>query len=350
MNSTKLTINDIITYINSNIDNFLEKKPEVLESNSDTDESFYLNILNFNEKEKLTKIGNNLDNILLSINSTFYRYGVIKYVNTFDKKNISFYFSILTFLKQHFNSFSQKQQEEYVLSFITQLSLDIKQSKFKEFNYKNLGWTCKSLLDDINSFDIKASVIRYIADYLYVNIFIFHIENEKIYYSGSLPWIKHKKNIFLLCHKDNNFEPINTDKYNIFGINSDLINFVINKSYLIDILYCDDTNKESKTFKEGNENIDVIYDNLDTNYESDEAINNFEENNNESETENNIKYTISEIEENNKKSYINKYKKMYVSQIREELLKLNISIKINNKLKTKKQMCEDLEKYYNMHV
>ncbi len=134
------------------------------------------------------------------------RYGTI--VN-FSERNISLYFSILFCLFDDFGKMNKKEQETFIDSFIQKLSMDVTRKRlFEKFSYKELKWTQKELRESISKCKNNKIVLRYLADYFNINIFLINIPEDRIYaIYPEEQFNVYKMHIFLTFYEDT-FEPL----------------------------------------------------------------------------------------------------------------------------------------------
>jgi len=384
--NTRITTENLIEYIKSNIEQFnLNLTNEQLSCPTDDTDNYAITVnLNFfplkaNLNTKIDLIGNNLDDILSEINDDFYRIGVLSNINDLEDVDISLYSSILWLLKDGFSNYKNKKQSEYIYEFIKTVKLDSQTDLFDKFCYKSMGWTKTQLLEDIKSEDIKTTVIRYLADYLHVNIFILNVLDGKVYYSGSDGWITYKKNLLLIKHKNNNFEPVYTPTTKFFTTSSKLVSYLLTKPYVVNILQCNFKESTENEFGEESEELDKYISKQTEIVEESETINKFDDDSSDGENseQKEIDYTtmsyvqlkkiaieydinlyflkdgkkkkksksmiIKDIQKNvNKPDYSN-YK---VLQLRELALECGLVIKDGKKYKVKSILLEELDEYF----
>lgn len=365
--SQRISVKELINYVNKNWDHF-DSKESVLVSSDDescinTHSNFYP--LKFNLETKLDSIGNNLDDILSKINEDFRRIGILTNIDDMGDADISLYASILWLLKDGFSNLKRQEQSQCVKDFIKSFKLDSQSIKFEEFGYKSLGWTTKQLLQDIKNGEVGTTVIRYLADYLHINIFILNVTDSKLYYSGSHPWIQYKKNVLLVRHTNNNFEPVFTDQTKIFGVESKLVSFLLMKTHMVDVMYCDMNLNEPKKFKDGEENLENYMIEDDKPLEESEAMNKFDENTDvgnfddsdksDSDNENiqNMVYSTKMNKQDEKSSDSNTLSSMSYDKLQTIAAQNNINIyKVRNGkkiLKNKTQLSNELENITSNH-
>jgi len=306
--------------------------------------------------------------------------------------NISMFKSIILCIDTDFIKLDKCNQEESILSFIEFLKRDIKTETYTLYKYAKLKYTKKNMYDEINSITNSNIIIRYLSDYLYINIFVIDSDNF-VYFTGN-NLILHKKNIILYKH-NGSFYPLCYDNNFIFN-NSPFFKYILSHKLIknvfppIDIKLSNDlqfdlndyfnntqidinTNISNKTnkisFSKIVKNIsfdDIAHNNI--NVDNDETINKFEEIE-ESDSESTIKYNINditemsshedelnEIEEKQTKnkpiilnningliSDLNDYEKMSLKEIQDVAQKYNINIKNGKMFKSKRELCKEID-------
>jgi hypothetical protein len=395
--NTRITTKNLIDYIKLNINQLTDEKclSRNKESNSDVNNNYdsvnkvshNFFPLKVNLDTKLDFIGNDLDDILTQVNEDFYRVGVLSNIDDLEETDVSLYSSILWLLKNDFSDCKRKEQSKYIYEFIKMIKLESQSVSFDKFNYKSMGWTKKQLLEDVKSQDIKTTVIRYLADYLHINIFILNVTDGKLYYVGTDEWVTYKKNLLLIKH-NNNFEPVYTSTNKYFLPNSKLVSFLTSKPYIVNIMNCDFINNTEKEFHEGKDELDnyisdnpKLTDKNNTLNEESEAMNQFEEgtseNSEEDDEDNDLDYSkmsyteikkiasdydihlyyikdgkkkkksksmiIKDIEKNKDKPDYSTYR---VVELRELALECGLNIKNKKKFKLKSVLLEELDEYY----
>jgi hypothetical protein len=283
----KITTDMLIQYVKDNYSNFADKNnQELLLSSSEDNNNDSPNVtaalgsefspLNEGIKRRLdgnNLIGNNLDNLISNMGEKFYRMGSKSFddiVHGRSKKkstqnmNKSVFFSVLWLLKDGFSKEDQFTQSNYIQEFVRKLEHESQNEFFEQSPYKAMGWTKDSLLLDIKKSDVTKTLLRFIADYCHINIFILNVSNGKLYYSGSSPWIYYKKNIILLNHKNSKFEPVFTETDKFFGPESKFTSYLRLRPHFVDVMYCDFKSTEDKNFLigMGNEDVDKYIDEI----------------------------------------------------------------------------------------
>ena len=342
----KVTLDELVNYIIENNNNKNKKKIDLSESYSDSEEEeIFKKPLEYLTKKSIDSFGTNLNDLYFNnLSDKYYHEGCLKEIND---NNISFYYSILFLLiKDRFSALEKKDKINFIEIFIKLLKLDVNSDNFNKF--KNLGWRRESVLNYIKNNEINKILLRYVSEYLHINIFIIDIENQNILFSGENPCIKFKKNLFLLKLDEDNFEPLFSET-KVFTYSSELLKIIESKSYLIKYLYSDLNNNELEEFKLKTNDFGIIFKKreLNTDSENKESLNmincfNKSSDNKSSDKHDNIKF----ISERETEIDLKNIEKMQVKELRELALSNDILIKLNGKLKTKKQLCEEIKEIY----
>ena len=194
--------------------------------------------LGYQSSEKITFLPRN---IIPWFNIKEYQYYHIGVLENFVPRNvdydinISLFASILTCLTSSFSQQPPKIQSDLIHTLIMRLKKDAKK-KFNEFNYRNkdTAFTHHDLINELNNGIIGGNLIRYIADYFHINIFILDIEENEFTFGNIKNFIPFKKSIFLIKYNQNKFEPLFTNKNKYFCYNDDLIEIIIDNINDID--------------------------------------------------------------------------------------------------------------------
>ena len=215
----------------------------------------YMEPLKAGKTERLdgkSVFGGNLDEFVSSTGEKIYRHGVIHETPDMENKNVSFYSSVLHLIKEDFYSITAEEQNSYVKEFVRKVINCSQSVLFERFKYKSLGWSKKSLAADMRGDEITSVIIRFVSDFCHINIFIFDVEKDMLYYSGFNPCIIHKKNIILLRHPDSIFEPLSFRK-KFCNEKSRFMKYIIKKPHLVTLLNCNF--KEPVKKKKSDENV-----------------------------------------------------------------------------------------------
>jgi hypothetical protein len=292
-----------------------------------------INFLNHVEKNDLVKLSyQNVKTIMMlpkelrkifDVDKTKYLHaGVLETINIAGKeRNVSLFSSVLTCLKQSFFSQNQQYQQKLILTLIDCLKADS-----RKFNYRKYGWEKNDMIDCLNRGFIGSNILKFLCDYLYVNIFVLDISSDELKFAGGEEYIPFKKSIFLIHYEKDIFEPLYTDHTKSFSkndeimkkINDNIANF---KCYKL----CDDIDNSLRIVEENISN-DLT--------EDTKEIKEFMEATNEAteEPDKTSKFSTKEL------------KSMKMSELQTLSESLKIDVKLGNKKKTKEQLINEIMK------
>lgn len=185
----------------------------------------------------------------------------IERVGTFDNndKNTSLYFSILYCIFNNFETLDSTKQLDCIDKFQIKLSRDLcLYELYEKFNYDSMGWKKQLLINSIREYKNNKMVIRYLADFLFINIFILNIQDDTLYavYSDE-NFNVHKLNIFLVYYNEL-FEPLVYDKNKLWSHQHDPCKKIFNVDKQLVSQFDDNflENKSSKPLQLGPDNFD----------------------------------------------------------------------------------------------
>jgi len=356
-NTERIHIEDLIQYIEQNKKNI--KQDNVIDLNSFNGNTNDLQKLAFQDVKHIYMFTPILEKIFDAQNDKYLHAGVLKCIIGCDGINISLYSSIITCLKQTFLSQNSQFQQNFIIAFIECLKKNL-----DNFDYKQYKWDKNDLRQNLDNCSSDCRSIKYISDFLCINIFILDIKKDKIIYGGGNEYIPYKKTIFLIYYGDENYEPLYTEHTKFFSIDDKIVKLVRRSLNLVDIFpLCPNI---PQTVSEQEEKLDsyivcqneiVKKDNTDNKYVNNKFIDstdkymmryiqleNDKQNagkkqddiievhpiNSSIETNTKIKYTLKEL----------KVKKL--QEIQEIATTLKIVLTDKNKKKTKDQLIQDI--------
>lgn len=264
---SKITINDIVNYIETNrqfinnlsneIDKLVVQEPEIAK----TQQSVYcMEALQYNISCPVNKLSANLQAIFNSVE--FIRTGSLTYVPVPEEIDISYMSSLITLLVPEFAQMKDEEKIEFIQVCVKKIYRDSREN-FDRFKYAELGWNLKEFMNNVRNFNIGKDLLRYIADFLNVNVFILDCESDSLVYVGEKTFSKYKKNVLLLKIKDKHFEPIYTSDSKFIDHKSFIIKKLMNSRFLVERMDCDFTNdKEEFNFVIGEENLEKYFDSI----------------------------------------------------------------------------------------
>lgn len=222
--------------------------------------------LQFQDLKKINYLPENLANIFGINLDNFHKYlhaGVLQYISHSDGKkiNVSLYSSILVCLKHTFLSQQQQNQELFITKLLNRLKTESIGTKFKFFEYDKLGWNKENLKMSIINGNINPHVIKFVSDYLCINIFILDIQQDKVYFPGD-EYISHRKHIFLLKYPDNTYEPCFTEQSRTFTLNDIMVKNLMQHSKKINTYILLNNFDKNNNFNEQNNEFHEIYEDL----------------------------------------------------------------------------------------
>ena len=252
----RITTKDLFQYIKNNSDTFKYVNCVDLNDTSCVDIIDTLDQLNFQDLKKVNYLPPTLANIFKLNSSSSYKYFHLGVLNLIDKHNVTLFSSIISCLKHTFISYPISQQILFIEKFIKRLASDSKGHKYNMFGYKRYNWKKTDLYNDITNNLFNSNIIKYISDYLHINIFILDIDKDALYFGGGETYVPFKKTIFLLKYKDDSFEPFFTEQLKTFTVNDNIVKIIRNNISVVKC-YILSTNIEfaNITFEETEENL-----------------------------------------------------------------------------------------------
>lgn len=149
-----------------------------------------------------------------------------------DIKNTSLYYSILFCIFNKFEEIDEITQLDYIDKFQTKLIRDLHMyDLFDKYNYHSIGWKKQSLITSLREYKNNKMVIRYLADYLFINIFILDVNNDSIYAVCTDSILDIYKITIFIVYNDGIYEPIMCDKKKLFTFNDNLCKKLFNVDF-----------------------------------------------------------------------------------------------------------------------
>lgn len=226
-NDRKITTEGLIEYIKRNINKIYDI--DAIDLNTVTHvEVNELKKLSFQDVRPVQYLPE-IFNEIFDLNEMKYLHaGVLEKIPNYTA-NISLFSSVIVCVKQSFLSQSLSAQEKDIHTFIECLKNDS-----NKINYKKYGWEKNELYDCIQKGFIGSNIIKYLSDYLCINIFILNISEQKITFGGGDEYVPYRKSIFLIHHGGDSFEPLYTEsgtKY--FLYNDEIMKRIRSKRNLV---------------------------------------------------------------------------------------------------------------------
>ncbi len=205
----RIILNDLISYVLEICKSYKDDSENIYNISTlknDLEESHYT-ILKYGEVSTLGDLPKKLKKIFDPFISDAKRVGVL--ANKGKLINISLLYSILYCIKDNFMDLTNGEKVICIDEFNDKMLSDLySKNLFENYGYKELGWNQKELSNSLIKFKNNIMVIRFLADYLSINIFILSVNEDKIY----AVYPEENYNIFkpsiLLAFYDEVFEPI----------------------------------------------------------------------------------------------------------------------------------------------
>lgn len=148
---------------------------------------------------------------------------------------VSFYSSILSCLIQQFFISSLSDQILFTIKLINTLKKESSETSYSQFAYKKrYGWKPDDIKNDISSNIITPRVMKFVADYFHINIFILDLEKDMLFFGGD-EYIPYKRTIFLIKYADQTFEPLYLGNNKVFTVDNELIKDIRNNLDCVNI-------------------------------------------------------------------------------------------------------------------
>jgi hypothetical protein len=308
----RLSTADLIQFIKMNRSK-IEKIDYIDLNELVIEKSNELELLRFQDVKTITKLPPKLHDFFDIENTKYFHAGSLHTIPDFGETDISLFSSVLICLHQNFFMQNTLAQQKFVSGFIISLQGDT-----KKFNYNKYGWTKENLYNWMKNGPLGSQIIKYLSDYLCINIFILDIEEDKLMFGGGDEYYPYRKTIFLIKYNGNKFEPLYTEAQKFFSVNSKIIKKISQNKKFIKIYPLSATMKQD--FVECLEDLSTYIPSL-------EQENPHEEQTNNEETP---KYTQKEL------------KLLKIAELQEIAEKKGIDIKIGAKKKTKECLINEI--------
>ena len=228
LSKKRITLPKLISYVlsftvdNANNDILDAVFPGQIKSNDE----FQFTCLKFGESKNINDFPEKLKNIFDPYIKDLIRYGARK---TFETDiNLSLYYSVLAQLIKNYEKFPLKDQLNYITKLRDKLIIHISSEDImQEQEYDKLGWNKKDITNSLIQFKSNKLVMKLIADYFNINIFVLNIVEDKIYVVSENDYYDmFRSNIFVVFNIDT-FEPLVYSESNVLEYNSGLIKKLI---------------------------------------------------------------------------------------------------------------------------
>ncbi len=251
----KLDLENLLQYI-KNFNNNVEDTNNILEINNkeitnethdDPKNGEYINFIC--NKKNIKEITDGLN---------FKRYGVLK--SSYGKlkfyNNLSLLSSLMSCINDNFIMIDEQLQLNYLKSLKLYIYNTFTKSFYDSQNYKELtkefNFDRIQISKNLFNYDIQRNEFLVISDIFHINLFIFDIGRDKLFFTG-IQFIPYKKNIFLIKKEDGFYEPLYLDNSFIVDEQHDFIQYLIENNSKVDLLF---KNDKFNIFDISQENLD----------------------------------------------------------------------------------------------
>ena len=236
LSKKRITLPKLISYVlsftadNVNKDILDTVFPGQIKSNDE----FQFSCLKFGESKNINDFPEKLKNIFDPFIKDLIRYGSRKLFES--DTNLSLYYSILAQLIKNYEKFPLKDQLNYITKLRDKLIIYISNDDImRDQEYDKLGWNKKDITNSLIQFKSNKLVMKLIADYFNINIFVLNIVEDKIYVISENDYYDiFRSNIFVVFNIDT-FEPLIYSDSNVLEYNSGPIKklFTVDKNFII---------------------------------------------------------------------------------------------------------------------
>jgi hypothetical protein len=241
----RLTLNRLMSYL---ID--MTKKFETDENNYELSKFKHdlidskFETLEFGEVCNLGGLPKRLQEIFDPFLTDMKRVGVIE--SNEKKNNISLLYSLLYCIKSDFLDISNDKKINCVDELNTKMLTDFYSNDlFKKYGYADLGWQKKEIEEALLKYKNNMLVLRFLADYFNINIFLMSVNEDKIYAVYPEEHYIMFKPSLILSFCDGVFEPITFGNVNLWKYTDEPLRKLINvDKKLITVLNVDFTSKD----------------------------------------------------------------------------------------------------------
>ena len=231
----KVSLSRLIDYIVSFADVSVDIKNEndvIFKNSTTTKNTLKFELLKCGTTKNINDFPEKLKKIFDPFIKECNRCGTTQTVSTSKNENeinLSLYYSILFCLLPEFRKFNEKQQAAYVTKLRDKLIIYASSDDiFKKNNYEELEWSKKDVIKMLTQYKSNKVVIKLMADYFNLNIFILNINEDRLYVMSSNDSYDLFRSTIFLSYYEENFEIIGYQNYFILNNESEPIKKLIN--------------------------------------------------------------------------------------------------------------------------
>ncbi len=243
MSNTRITLPMLVEYIMTEVVVPITNHEPCVMTDSDTSRTSP----KIDESKSLSKLPENLKIMLGSFTDEIEKVGTKKKItkdilandytdtqiliddDTLDKygESISFYYSILTIVVPDFNTFSGRDQTNYVTKLRDKLIIHVSGINFSKSFYGESGWSKKDTINFFVQFQINKVIMKLTCDFFNLNLFLVDVDSDSMQViSDDNVFDCFRQNCVILM-RGNSYEPITFRGKYIFETQNDLIRHLI---------------------------------------------------------------------------------------------------------------------------
>uniref|UniRef100_A0A6C0EFG5 Uncharacterized protein n=1 Tax=viral metagenome TaxID=1070528 RepID=A0A6C0EFG5_9ZZZZ len=207
--------------------------------------------LEFGDVDRLVTLPEKLNKIFGNFLKDFLHMGVYSSNN-----DTTFFTSIFYCLNSTLSTSDKKTQKVFMDNFYQHLKKAFLFGDYTKFKYSKLKWNKQEIAKHIEDKLPTKYLMRYISDFLHINIFILDLQDDELYFTNSF-FVPYKRNIFLVRHFDK-YEPLFTEQKKFFGVDDDIIQNIIKHKDKVAMLQLDP--KSDEKFEVTQENLELYID------------------------------------------------------------------------------------------
>lgn len=223
MQKKQVTIPELIKYVMSFSVVNKDNNDTMFQTQIKSNDSFKFYCLKSKECRNMNDFPEKIRSIFDPYLKDFIRYGANQLIE--DDTNITFYYSILFHLVPNYDKLSNADQMSYIHTLRDKLVIHISDNSLMQtMEYNKCNWEKAHLTNPLAQLKINKFVIKLIADYFNLNIFMLNTVEDKIYViSDNFSYDIFRQNIFMVFN-DDIFEPLVYNGQHILDYMSSPIN------------------------------------------------------------------------------------------------------------------------------
>jgi hypothetical protein len=311
----RVTLPKLISFILSfSKENHKDADLDVVFDNIKSNDEFKFENLRYGETRNINDFSKQLKTIFDPFIKDFKRLGSRTNLPNINS-NVSLFFSILSQVYPDFYKFGPDDQATNIIKLRDKLIIHLSADKIMDFyNYTALGWSKKDLTNSLVQFKSNKMVLKLLADYFNLNIFILNISDDKLYLLSANDHLNiFRQNVFVVFYNDV-FEPLIYNNVSMLKYNSEPLKKLIHVDKGFIKLMSVNLNQDKK---EESQNIKMLLEDLSKYVSENENVKNDKDNkqdikSNETDKDN---VELNNTEQNNTEMLEdNKYGEVYLEE------------------------------------